>query len=170
VDVGEFASDCAPEVAFVDTKQRKDVLQNIRFVPDYELTEIAQKGDEKIKRRRLLNKIQIWEHPDTEQKISDRYIVVFDPQKGQTDSADYGVIKVLDRQYRMYGQGTQVVAMFYGRKDMYVTIWIAAQMAKYYNNALLVVESNTYDSNNNKIDFNEYIFGVIKEQYDNVHI
>ena len=168
-EVGEFISNCAPEVAFADTKRRGEVLQNIRFVKDAELTEIAQNGADDIKLKRLLNKIQIWEHPDKEQKISDRYIVVFDPQKGQSEGADYGVIKVFDRYWRMYGEGTQVVAKFYGHKNMYVTIWIAAQMAKYYNDALLVVESNTYDSNNNKVDFNEYIFETIKDYYDNIY-
>ncbi|MDR2684543.1 MAG: hypothetical protein LBB53_04080, partial [Prevotellaceae bacterium] len=166
---GEFISDCAPEIAFVEVRERKNVLQNIRFIPDAELTEIAQKGAEDIKFKRLLNKIQIWEQPDTKQKITDRYIVVFDPQKGQSEGADYGVIKVIDRYWRMYGEGSQISAMFYGHKNMYVTIWIAAQMAKYYNNALLVVESNIYDSNNNKVDFNEYIFETVKDYYDNLY-
>ncbi|MDR0872817.1 MAG: hypothetical protein LBN27_05035 [Prevotellaceae bacterium] len=169
VEVGEFVSDCAPEIAFVDTKRRSEVLKNIRFVPDAELAEIAEKGDADTRRRKLLNKIQIWEQPDKEQRIENRYIVVFDPQKGQSDGADYGVIKVLDRYWRMYGEGTNVVAMFYGHKNMYVTIWIAAQLAKYYNDALLVVESNTYDSNNNQVDFNEYIFETIKDHYDNLY-
>jgi len=114
-----------------------------------------------------INKLHVWEYPDRERKIRNRYVVTFDPQKGLSDSADYGVIKVIDRYYMSKRGKPEVVAMFYGRIDKDVTIWIAAQIAKWYNDALLVVESNTYDMD--KTDETEFIFNTIAEYYNNLY-
>jgi hypothetical protein len=168
VAVGDMVSRCAPEIAVVEPKRRPDILKEIRFVADNEATEHVLNGDRKLRILRGQNKLHIWEYPDTEQKISNRYVVVFDPQKGVTDSADYGVIKVIDRFWMMDGEEPRIVATFYGHIDKDITIWIAAQIAKYYNNALLVVESNTYDSDI-KEDDSEFIFDTIAEYYDNLY-
>lgn len=68
----------------------------------------------------------------------------------------------------MCGGKPEVVAEWRGQIDKDITIWIAAQIAKYYNNALLVVESNTYDTTI-KEDDNEFIFDTIAEYYDNLY-
>jgi hypothetical protein len=95
-------------------------------------------------------------------------VVVFDPQKGTSEGADYGVIKVFDRYWMMYGEKPNVVALFYGHIDKDITIWIAAQIAKWYNNALLVIESNTYESDGGG-DETEFIFDIIAEYYNNLY-
>lgn len=168
VAVGDLVSKCAPEIAVVEPKRRKEILEDIRFVVDTEATRHVLEGDAKLRLLKGTNKLHIWEYPDTTQRISNRYIVMFDPQKGVTDSADYGVIKVIDRYWMMYGEEPKVVALFYGHKDKDITIWIATQVAKWYNNALLVVESNTYDSDV-KEDDAEFIFDTIAEYYDNLY-
>jgi len=166
--VGTLASLCPPELALTEPHRRSEILKELRFVKDEAATEAVLHGDAKQRLNRGINKLHVWEMPDKEIKISNRYLVVFDPQKGVSESADYGVIKVLDRYWMMYGEKPEIVAMFYGHIDKDVTIWIAAQIAKWYNNALLVVESNTYDSDN-KEDQTEYIFETIKEYYDNLY-
>lgn len=164
--VGTLVSKCDPAIAIVEPHRRKEILQDIRFQIDKEATERVLNGDAPTRLKAGENKLHIWEEPDIEQKIRNRYLVIFDPQKGKTDSADYGVIKVIDRYWMMKGGKPTVVAMFYGHIDKDITIWIAAQIAKYYNDALLVIESNTYDSAETKEDDTEFIFDIIAEHYD----
>jgi hypothetical protein len=47
-------------------------------------------------------------------------------------------------------------------------VWIAAQIARFYDNALLVIESNTYDSDIRDDDA-EFIFDTLKGHYDNLY-
>ena len=166
--VGMLSGDVSPEQAILQPEKRGGILANLKFIPDTEATEAVLHGDKTQRHRRGMNKLWIWEHPDKEQHISDRYVVVFDPQKGTSDSADHGVIKVIDRYWMMHGEKPETVASFYGHIDKDITIWIATQIAKYYNDALLVVESNTYDSDN-KEDDTEYIFDTIKTYHENLY-
>jgi hypothetical protein len=57
-----------------------------------------------------------------------------------------------------------VVAEWHGHIDMDKLAWKAAQVAAYYNNALLVIESNTLETNNTKGEA-EYILNVIRDVY-----
>lgn len=166
--VGMLTSTCPPEQAILQPERRGEILKNLTFRPDPEATEAVLRGDIKQRHQRGMNKLWVWAMPDTEQKVSDRYLVVFDPQKGTSEKADYGVIKVIDRYWMMHGEKPEVVATFYGHIDKDVTIWIATQIAQWYNEALLVVESNTYDSDN-KEDETEYIFDTIKQHYENLY-
>jgi hypothetical protein len=56
------------------------------------------------------------------------------------------VIKVFDRYWQMHGGKPTVVAVWTGHIDQDLISWKAAQIAKFYNNALLVVESNSLTS------------------------
>lgn len=168
VAVGILEANASPHISIVEPTRRKDILKNIRFIQDDEATEFVRDGDAKMRELKGRNKLHIWQFPDTSQRISNRYVVSFDPQKGTSESADYGVIKVIDRYWMMHGEEPEVVAMFYGRLDKDITIWIAAQIAKWYNNATLVIESNTYDTAN-KEDDTEFIFDTISDYYDNLY-
>lgn len=46
--------------------------------------------------------------------------------------------------------------------------WKAVQVAEYYNHALLVIESNTLETNNTKGE-SEYILNLVREVYDNLY-
>ena len=166
--VGDIVSKSPPQIAIIDPDKREEILEDLQFLVDASATDAVLNGDIKTRFKRGENKLHVWHKPDKSLKISDRYVVSFDPQKGTSDSADYGVIKVLDRYWMMYGEEPEVVALFYGHIDKDVTIWIAAQIAKWYNDALLVIESNTYDSDNNE-DESEFIFETIKGYYDNLY-
>ena len=166
--IGTMISRCSPEIAVVEPRRRREILQEVQYREDAESLEKYLSGDEKQRMRAIINKLQVWEYPDTSEKISNRYLVVFDPQKGTSEGADFGIIKVIDRYWMMHGEGPQVVALFAGHTDKDITIWIAAQIAKWYNNAMLVIESNTYDSDN-KEDESEYVFDTIAEHYTNLY-
>jgi hypothetical protein len=145
------------------------ILSGLRFIPDMEATD-AVLGDEdkRLLLRKISNKLQVWELPDTSIRMTNRYLVVFDPQRGLTDDADWGVISVFDRFWMTDGGKMELVAQFQGHLDKDVTIWIAAQIAKFYDNAMLVVECNTYTSEK-KVDDSEFIFDTIKDYYDNLY-
>lgn len=168
IAIGDLEGDCSPMVAKIQNNKRKDILSNIRFVEDKEALAALSVNDPKTKQRKEKNRLKVWAFPEREIKVSNRYVVIFDPQKGISDKADFGVITVIDRFYMMCGGKPEVVAEWRGQIDKDITIWIAAQIAKYYNNALLVVESNTYDSTI-KEDDNEFIFDTIAEYYDNLY-
>ena len=115
--------------------------------------------------------LKIWELPDNEIKMTDRYIVVVDPQKGQSDSADPSCITVIDRYWLMYGGDETIVAEWHGSIDMDLLAWKAAQLSKFYNNALLVIERNTYDNVKGKaMDEGEFIIDQVADHYSNMYI
>lgn len=165
--IGELAADAIPQVANIDPGKRKAILSNIHFVEDREAMEAQKSSDPKLKVRKTQNKLKVWRLPSP-MKVRHRYLVVFDPQKGISDKADWGVITVIDRLPMMSGEKPEIVAQFKGHIDKDISIWIAAQIAKFYNDALLVVESNTYDSDN-KDDDAELIFETIKSYYNNLY-
>lgn len=97
-----------------------------------------------------------------------RYLVVVDVCKGHTETADFADILVLDRLPMIDGDPPEVVAEWHGHIDMDRLAWKAAQIAAYYNNALLVIESNTLETNNTKGEA-EYILTLVHDVYDNLY-
>lgn len=144
------------ELCATGTKGR-DALQNIHFVED------AASG-----------RLSVWEHPEEieGEKILHRYLVAVDIG-GRGEKADYSVIIVFDRYWMMYGDKPAVVAQWYGHIDHDILAWKAAQIAKYYDNALLVIESNTLETKDpaHDVDGDQagFILNQIKEVYDNLY-
>lgn len=103
------------------------------------------------------------ERSDTEE-VTDRYLVVVDVCKGHTKNADFADILVIDRLGMMDGEPPEVASEWHGHIDMDKLAWKATQVAAYYNNALLVIESNTLETNNTKGEA-EYILTLIHEVY-----
>ena len=103
------------------------------------------------------------ERSDTEE-VTDRYLVIVDVCKGHTKNADFADILVIDRLFMMDGEPPVVAAEWHGHIDMDKLAWKATQVAAYYNNALLVIESNTLETNNTKGEA-EYILTLIHEVY-----
>lgn len=166
--IGTLASDCSPNLAKLEPKRRKEILSGIRFIPDEMPVAETLTADPRTDELRQRDKLRIWEYPDTDISVSDRYVVVFDPQKGLSEHADWGVIAVFDRYWMMYGGRPEIVAEWRGRVDKDVALWIAAQVATYYCNALLVVESNTYESES-RYDQSEFIFDTLADYYKNLY-
>lgn len=166
--IGVLSSKCSPNLAKQETKRRKEILSDIKFIADEQALEELASGDAKLKELRERDKLKVWEYPDTEIKVSNRYVVVFDPQKGLSEKADWGVISVFDRYWMMHKGKPELVAEWRGRIDKDIAIWVAAQIATFYCNALLVVESNTYESDS-KYDNSEFIFDTIADYYKNLY-
>lgn len=159
--VDKFMSGCrAPKCigdVYGDGYKGKECLQNVRFCEDKQ------------------GQLWIWNHPEyfDDSKVTNRYLVVVDIG-GRSKKADWSVICVFDRYWMMEGGKPYVVAQWYGHIDMDLLAWKAAQIAKYYDNALLVIESNTLETKDKERvleggDQSEFILNQIKDVYDNLY-
>ena len=113
--------------------------------------------------------LKIWTMPDTAHKYSDRYLVIVDIG-GRTEKADFSVIRVIDR----YGITTtegyiEAVLTWKGHTDQDLLAWKAVQIAMMYNNALMVVESNSLKKEEEGDHFLT-VLDQIKDHYPNLYI
>jgi len=96
-------------------------------------------------------RLWIWALPDTTVRMANRYCVFVDIG-GRSEKADYSVIKVFDRYWMIEGGVPEVVAAWCGHLDQDLIAWKAAQIAKFYDNALLAVETNSLRKENTEGD------------------
>ena len=137
-----------------DSIMGKDALKNLRFISD-------SKGI-----------LKVWSLPaQTKEKYAGRYIVAVDIG-GRSKTADFSDIIVLDRYWMMFGGVPEVVAEWHGHIDHDLLAWKAAQIAAFYDNALLVIESNTIESKDNDTDGDQsaLIFNRISDVYPNLYM
>lgn len=139
-----------------DADEGKNALQNLRFVKD---------------KQGLLH---IWELPETDEKevITNRYLTIVDVG-GRSNKADFSVVLVLDRLFMIDGGKPVVVAQWYGHCDIDQLAWKAAKIAAFYDNSLLVIESNTLETHDKERqvdgDQSQFILNQIKEIYPNLY-
>lgn len=112
--------------------------------------------------------LNIWELPDKEENFYNRYVTVVDIG-GRSNKADYSVIVVFDRYWLLYGGVPEVVAQWRGHIDHDLLAWKAAQIAEFYNRSLLVIESNTLETERTDDDSTEYILETISTLYPNLY-
>ena len=137
----------------------KEALKNIRFVPN------------------STGNLRIWEMPD-DSPVNDRYVVVLDPRRGASEGADPASITVFDRLLMMEDFGLNgkpgVVAEMNYKADPDTQAYDAARLAKWYGDALLVIESNTMEAmdaeRNNGLDSFEYILDILSKVYKNLYM
>ena len=131
-------------------------------------------GEQALEHLRLVKKenglLWVWQDVEKDENtiVNDRYLVVVDVCKGHSQKADYAVIMVMDRLWMMDGENPVIVAQWRGHIDMDLLAWKAMQVAEYYQHALLVIESNTLETNNTKGEA-EYILNLIRDVYDNLY-
>ena len=141
---------------YADADEGKDALKGLRFTEDKQ------------------GLLQIWEMPeiDVNEIITERYLTVVDVG-GRSNKADYSVIVVFDRLFMMEGGKPTVVAQWYGHTDIDLLAWKASQIAAYYDNSLLVIESNTLETHdrerNIEGDQTSFILNQIKDVYPNLY-
>jgi len=117
----------------------------------------------------------VWDKPDIydgDEIMLNQYLVSVDVG-GRGTKADWSVIKVIDRSWMLFGEKPVVVAMWVGHIDMDLLAWKAAQIARFYNDAMLVIESNTLETKDKDRvvdgDQTQFILLQIKEAYDNLY-
>lgn len=116
--------------------------------------------------------LKVWETPDRDIEVSDRYVVVVDIG-GRGEKADFSDILVIDRYWMMEADIPIVVAEWHGHIRHDLLAWKAAQMARLYCDALLVIESNTMETREKERqldgDLAPYILDVIYDHYENLY-
>ena len=138
-----------------------DVLRDLHFV--------AERG----------GGLSVWSLPDpvdpmhpADTFIADRYLTVVDVG-GRSDKADWSVIAVFDRMLMIDGGRPSVVAQWYGHCDIDILAWKAAQIAAFYEDALLVIESNTLETRDRErmVDGDQslFILNQIRRVYPNLY-
>lgn len=141
---------------YADADEGKNALKNLRFVEDRQ------------------GVLWIWEKPeiDEDEKVTDRYLTVVDVG-GRSSKADWSVIVVFDRLFMAEGGRPAVVAQWYGHCDIDLLAWKAAQIAAYYDNSLLVIESNTLETHDKERDVDgdqsQFILNQLKKVYPNLY-
>lgn len=180
----EFPSD--DEEAFVHSgakvfdKHKINELKKTCRKPAF-IGEISAKDDEgegALKGLKFIEDAQgqlwIWQKPEIydDEIVRDRYLVVVDIG-GRSNKSDWSVITVFDRIDMMDGGKPAVVAQWYGHIDMDILAWKSAQIATYYDNALLVIESNTLETRDKerRVDGDQsfFILNQIKDVYSNLY-
>lgn len=136
---------------------------------------ILEEGD-----TNLNGSLRIWIMPDDPKgiKITNRFVVVVDIG-GLTAKADNSVISVLDRSGLTEAHGcVERAALWVGHIDHDILAWKAAQIATFYHNALLVIESNTLDTKEKKSDndisyegdHSYTVLNEIADEYNNMYM
>lgn len=136
----------------------------------------AEKGPEALSNVQFMQdeggQGKMWVDVDREIRVSDRYLVIVDIG-GRGDKADYSDILVIDRYWMMEGDKPEVVYEWHGHIRHDLLAWKAAQVALYYCNALLVIESNTLETKDKERDLDgniaPYVLDIIAEHYDNLY-
>lgn len=143
---------------YADADEGEEALSNLRFRED---------------RQGLLS---IWAMPEKfdDYEVTNRYLTVVDVG-GRSNKADWSVIVVFDRLSMIDGsEPPSVVAQWYGHCDIDCLAWRAAQIAAFYNDSLLVIESNTLETHDKERqveggDQSQYILNQISDIYPNLY-
>ncbi len=105
--------------------------------------------------------LKVWQPPGEE---FNRYVVAVDIG-GRSERSDYSVIAVIDRKPEI----PEVVAQWRGHIDHDWLTWKAAAIATWYNNALLIIESNTLETENTEGDNSAYVLNQLRDHYRNLY-
>lgn len=158
--VDEFRASCKPPKyvgdVYADGDSGKEALKNLRFAEDTQ------------------GLLWIWDLPEIDDKeiVTNRYLTIVDIG-GRSKKADWSVILVIDRLFMLDGDRPEVVAQWYGHIDMDILAWKAAQIAAFYDDSLLVIESNTLETHDKERqvdgDLSHFILNQIKDVYPNLY-
>lgn len=140
-----------------ETPKGERAFENLHFV------EMKRKKDSKD------NILNVWFLPDKDAHLYRyRYVVSVDIG-GTGEKSDPSSIKVFDRMPMIEGGVPEVVAEWHGHIEHDMLIWKAAQIAYAYGKALLVVESNTLETEGTEGDNFEYVLDEIKDFYPDLY-
>ena len=112
--------------------------------------------------------LEIWYMPDLDTPMRNRYIVSVDVG-GVGDKSDYSCIRVADRYSMTEGGVPEIVAQWHGHIEHDKLAWKAVQIAHLYGDALLVIESNTLETEGTEGNNFEYILNEIAGTYFNLY-
>ena len=157
--VNSMRKNCVPPPFIGDiatVKERGKAKEEYRFIP-------LAAGEKESG-----NSLSVWLMPDTENLLRDRYIVTVDVG-GTGSKADYSCIVVADRIAMLEGGVPEIAACWHGHIEHDKLAWKAVEIARAYGNALLVIESNTLETEGTEGNNFEYILNEISGKYSNLY-
>lgn len=182
---GSMAAECPsdPTEAFVNSGANvfdKYLVEELRpgCRPPAEVGDVyslsADKGADALDKLRFKadgqGQLWVWSHP--QKGMAGRYVAVVDIG-GRSHKSDWSVIAVFDRAPMAEGHGPEVAAQWYGHIDMDLLAWKSAQIAAYYDFALLVIESNTLETHDSHrfVDGDQapFILNELSSAYPNLY-
>ena len=116
---------------------------------------------------RTTNQLRMWLSPE-KSDVRNRYIVSVDVG-GVSDKADYSCILVADRLAMLDGGVPEIAACWHGHIEHDKLAWKAVEIAKLYDNALLVIEANTLETEHTEGNNFEYILSEVADKYSNLY-
>ena len=114
------------------------------------------------------NHLHVWFKPEYDTPMRNRYIVSVDVG-GVSDKADYSCIVVADRLAMLDGGVPEIAACWHGHIEHDKLAWKAVEIARAYDNALLIIEANTLETEGTEGDNFEYILNEIAGKYSNLY-
>lgn len=116
---------------------------------------------------------RVWKMPAEDYRnVDSRYVAVVDVG-GRSAKADWSVIVVFDRMPLAYGEYPEVVAQWRGHEDFDLLTERAAKAAGFYQDALLVIESNTLETHDRDRDIDgdqsSFILNRLRDSYPNLY-
>lgn len=170
-----------PQEAFQSTGNRAHSPSYIHQMRDYcrvpkykgDMFADARSGKEALGKSLLFQEtpegtLWLWSKPDKATKMRDRYIVSMDIG-GRSATADWSVISVIDRYFLTEGGVEECIGTCRFHLDQDLAVWKAVQIARYFNNALLVIEANSLNPKGSEGDHTLTILDEIKGLYDNIY-
>lgn len=173
--MAEYPSDAAEafsatETSVFDEGALKELRERCcRPIAIGELVGAEPKGPESLEKihfeARDDGQLFLWQYPDTTVELKNRYIVAVDIG-GRSDASDFSVIAVFDR---LNPARPELVAQWRGHVDHDILAWMAARVARWYADALLIIESNTLESDRTEGDHGEFILHELERHYRNLY-
>ena len=151
--VNDARKNCVPPLFVGDIIERNGKSE---FIP-------CQLGEDKGK-----DFLRVWLMPDNSLHMRDRYVVTVDVG-GTSKKADYSCIVVADRVAMPDGGVPEIVACWHGHIEHDKLAWKAMEIARAYDNALLVIEANTLETEGTEGNNFEYILNEISGKYSNLY-
>ena len=152
--VNDIRSNCVPPLFVGDIVEDREGKS--KFVP-------CLPGEDKGE-----DLLRVWLMPEKEPSLRDRYIVTVDVG-GTSNKADYSCILVADRIAMLDGGVPEIVACWHGHIEHDKLAWKAMEIARAYENALLVIEANTLETEGTEGNNFEYILNEISGKYNNLY-
>ena len=173
---------CTPQEAFQSTGRpafKHTYIKNIEkgikepaFIGEIEAD--AQTGPNALENVELVKKekgrLKVWNMPN-DPPIDEgyvfrgtRYVITMDIG-GVSKGSDFSSVSVLDRYWLAAAPGdgkVEKVAQWHGHLDPDLMAWVSAMIATFYDDGVLVIENNTYDSRYQKTD-GEHSYTVLDE-------
>jgi hypothetical protein len=112
---------------------------------------------------------KIWAFPDNSVNCKNRYVIPVDIG-GRSKTADFSIIRVIDRYPLLFGGVPEAILTWKGHLDQDLVIWKATQISYIYRKGLLVPEQNSLKKDQEASEGDHFLtlLDEVINYYDNI--